>query len=55
MLAEPQFSQGLVATVMEGTDASTAVIDPLGSDLEPGAALYPQVIRNLAASLATCL
>tara|TARA_R110002124_G_scaffold103586_2_gene252713 strand:- start:494 stop:1525 length:1032 start_codon:yes stop_codon:yes gene_type:complete len=55
VLAEPQFSQGLVATVMEGTDASTAVIDPLGSDLEPGAALYPQVIRNLAASLATCL
>lgn len=55
VLAEPQFNPGLVATVLEGTEAKTAVIDPLGSDLETGAALYPQVIRNLAASLAECL
>nr|WP_325248351.1 zinc ABC transporter substrate-binding protein [Amylibacter sp.] len=55
VLAEPQFNPGLVATVLEGTEAKTAVIDPLGSDLETGPALYPQVIRNLAASLAECL
>ncbi|WP_170559698.1 zinc ABC transporter substrate-binding protein [Ruegeria atlantica] len=55
VLSEPQFNQGLVATVMDGTEAKTAVIDPLGSDLEPGAALYPQMIRNIAKTLADCL
>lgn len=55
VLAEPQFNPGLVATVLGGTEASTGVIDPLGADLEPGPALYPQVIRNLAAALAECL
>jgi zinc transport system substrate-binding protein len=55
VLAEPQFDPGIVATVMEGTQANTAVIDPLGSDLEPGADLYPQLMRNLATSLAGCL
>ena len=55
VLAEPQFNQSLVTTVLEGSEAKTAVIDPLGSDLEIGPALYPQVIRNLASSLAECL
>jgi zinc transport system substrate-binding protein len=31
------------------------VIDPLGSDLEPGPNLYPQLIRNMATTLAQCL
>jgi len=55
VLAEPQFNQGLVTTVLDGTDAKTGVIDPLGAVLEPGAALYPQLIRNMAATLAKCL
>lgn len=55
VLAEPQFNAGLVDTVLDGTQASTGVIDPLGSDLEPGPALYPQLIRNLAGTLADCL
>lgn len=55
VLAEPQYSAGLVATVLDGTQANTGVIDPLGSDLEPGPALYPQLIRNLAGTLADCL
>ncbi|WP_050528530.1 zinc ABC transporter substrate-binding protein [Pseudorhodobacter aquimaris] len=55
VLAEPQFNPGLVATVLEGSDAKTAVIDPLGSELETGPALYPQMIRNLASNLAGCL
>ncbi|MYA89117.1 MAG: zinc transporter, partial [Boseongicola sp. SB0662_bin_57] len=55
VLAEPQFNPGLVATVLDGTDASTGVIDPLGADLEPGPALYPQLIRNMATTLAGCL
>ncbi|WP_170406192.1 zinc ABC transporter substrate-binding protein [Ruegeria arenilitoris] len=55
VLAEPQFNAGIVDTVLDGTEAKTGVIDPLGSDLEPGAALYPQVIRNMAKTLADCL
>jgi zinc transport system substrate-binding protein len=55
VLAEPQFNAGLVATVLDGTEATTGVLDPLGSNLEPGAALYPQLMRNLASTLAECL
>lgn len=55
VLSEPQFDPGIVATVMEGTAARTAVLDPLGSDLTPGPQLYPQMLRNLAGSLARCL
>jgi zinc transport system substrate-binding protein len=55
VLAEPQFNPGLVATVMDGTQATTGILDPLGSDLEPGPALYPQPMRNLASTLAECL
>lgn len=55
VLAEPQFNAGLVATVLEGTEASTGVIDPLGAALEPGSALYPQLLRNMATTLAECL
>lgn len=55
VLSEPQFNQNLVATVMEGTEARTAVIDPLGVDIELGPEFYPQLLRNLATTLAECL
>ena len=54
VLAEPQYKAGLVAAVVEGTDAKTAVIDPLGAKLEPGVSLYDDLIRNLATNLAKC-
>ena len=55
VLAEPQFNPGLVATVLDGTDAQTGILDPLGSDLELGPAFYPQLIRNLSNVLADCM
>ncbi|WP_085823082.1 zinc ABC transporter substrate-binding protein [Ruegeria meonggei] len=55
VLAEPQFNSGIVEAVLDGTAANTGVIDPLGSDLDPGTDLYPQVIRNMAKTLAECL
>lgn len=55
VLAEPQFNPGIVATVLEGTEANTGVIDPLGASLELGPELYPQLIRNMAKTLADCL
>jgi zinc transport system substrate-binding protein len=55
VLSEPQFNPGIVAVVMEGTEARTAVLDPLGTALEPGSALYPAMMRGLATTLAGCL
>jgi len=55
VLAEPQYNPALVATVLDGTEASTGVIDPIGVDLELGGDLYPQLIRNMARTLADCL
>ena len=55
VLAEPQFNPALVATVLEGSNAQTGILDPLGSDLKPGSALYPQLIQNLSTALAGCM
>lgn len=52
---EPQYDGKVVATVIEGTDAREGVLDPLGANLTPGRDAYPQLLRNLAASLKACL
>ena len=54
VFAEPQFDPRIVATVTEGTQTSTAVIDPLGSGLDIGAGLYPALIRAMAESFQSC-
>ena len=55
VLSEPQFNAGLVDTVLSGTEANTGVIDPLGAALEPGADLYPELMKNMAQTLVECL
>jgi zinc transport system substrate-binding protein len=55
VFAEPQFEPKLVATVTEGTEAKSGVLDPLGADLEDGSELYFTLIRNMASSIKTCL
>ncbi len=55
VFSEPQFEPALVATVIEGTPARTAVLDPLGAELAAGPAAYGQIMRGLAASLVKCL
>lgn len=55
VLTEPQFNPGIVDSVLSGTKANTAVIDPLGAALLPGADLYPQLIKDMADALAGCL
>ena len=55
VLAEPQFKRGLVATVLEGSEATASVIDPLGADLKTGPKLYTQLIINMAKTLRNCL
>lgn len=51
--AEPQYDPGLLAAVAGGVE--TAVIDPLGADLEPGPDLYPELLRGIADSMLSCL
>ena len=55
VFSEPQFSDALVRTVIEGTDAKTVELDPLGADLEQGAGLYPGLIRAMTEDFVTCL
>lgn len=53
--AEPQMNTGVLETVLEGQGTALSVLDPLGSDLTPGADLYPALLRGIATSLADCL
>lgn len=55
VFSEPQFPPQLVDTLVEGTGARSAVLDPLGADLEPGADAWFTLMERLAASLADCL
>lgn len=52
---EPQMAPPLLAAVVEGTTARVAVLDPLGTDLEPGPDAYFTLMRTLAETLAACL
>ncbi|GEO82740.1 zinc ABC transporter substrate-binding protein [Pararhodospirillum oryzae] len=55
VFAEPQFSRAVIEAVTSGTPARAATLDPLGADLEPGPALYGQMMTRLADALADCL
>lgn len=55
VFSEPQFQPRLVAVVMEGTQARTGVLDPLGVEIADGPDLYITLMRNLAGSFAACL
>lgn len=51
-LTEPQYNPGIAEAIGA---AKLGDIDPLGADLEPGSALYPQLLKDMAASLFDCL
>jgi len=51
VFSEPQFESSLVETIIEGTGATTGVLDPLGSDLEQGSDAYFILLNNLADNL----
>jgi len=55
VFSEPQFESRLVDTVIEGTDAKTGILDPLGFDIEEGPDQYLRMIENIATSLKACL
>jgi zinc transport system substrate-binding protein len=55
VFAEPQFQPKVIAAVTEGLPVRTGTLDPEGTTLEPGVALYDQLMRKLAADLVSCL
>ncbi len=52
---EPQFSPRLMQTVLEGTTARSAEIDPLGAGIQNGPELYSNLMMNIANKLTACL
>ena len=55
VFSEPQFNAGLINAVFDGSTARTAVIDPLGTTIEPGPDFYPTLLRDLARAISGCL
>lgn len=55
VFTEPQFRPSLVDTVIAGSAARSAVLDPLGADLSAGPGAYFALMRGLADSLVRCL
>ncbi len=55
VFSEPQFEPKLVSVVIEGTDARTGVLDPLGAAIPDGPELYFELISDLGKSFADCL
>lgn len=54
VFSEPQYNPGMVAAVLDGTGAGTAVLDPLGTSLEPGPQFYPALLKEIGAAIAGC-
>jgi len=55
VFAEPQFSSGLVSTLVAGTGAKAGVLNPDASDMAVSAGLYAAYMRRLAGAFAACL
>jgi zinc transport system substrate-binding protein len=55
VFSEPQFDKKLVTVILEGSNTKSAVLDPLGANIEPGPELYEKLLRDLAGNLSTCL
>lgn len=55
VFSEPQFEVGYVTTVVEGTGARTASLDPNGVSVEPGPEAYGRILIDITEALANCL
>ncbi len=51
VFSEPQFESRLIATLIEGTDARTGILDPLGADLEAGPEAYFVLLENMGKNI----
>jgi zinc transport system substrate-binding protein len=55
VFAEPQYSDGLVKSIVEGTAARYSIWDPLGSHISPGVDAYFLMMRQLRENGRRCL
>jgi len=55
VLTEPQHSSKIVDSVFGGFKPTIGVVDPIGVDLKLGSNLYPQLLENMALSIAQCV
>jgi len=55
VFAEPQFNPGLINVLSDHSTVMVATLDPIGTDLEPGAGLYPKLIESIARNVVDCL
>ncbi|VAW21406.1 Zinc ABC transporter, substrate-binding protein ZnuA [hydrothermal vent metagenome] len=55
VFSEPQFSPRLINAISQGSGVKIGILDPLGANLEPGAGLYFQLLRDMALAMADCL
>lgn len=55
VFAEPQFNQGLVDVLLEGTGIGMGNLDPLGAEIEDGPELYFTLLANMASEFRQCL
>lgn len=55
VFGEPQFEPKLASVVIEGSEAKSGTLDPLGAAIEPGPDLYFELMHNMADSFASCL
>ena len=54
VFSEPQFNPDIIKAVTKDTNIKTGVIDPLGATLNPGKALYFDLIMNMSSSFKSC-
>ncbi len=55
VFSEPQFNARRIITVVEGTDAKTGVLDPIGTDVPSGPGAYDAMMHKLADGFVDCL
>lgn len=55
LIAEPQFDQSFVDLVLDGTNARTVELDPMGAAIEPGPDFYVALMAKLASGVAECI
>ncbi len=51
VFSEPQFESRLIATLIEGTQATTGILDPLGADLKAGPDAYFTLMEKMGHNL----
>ena len=54
LFSEPQFNPSIAETIASDTGIKSAVLDPLGAELEPGKDLYFDLIGDMASSFENC-